>query len=291
VSHTAIDIVSEPAAPAAGCWPIGAAGTPLETGLSRAARLFRPDHAPATWPYLNPAAACWLDDRLILPVPGFYFFKDGPRTQALIATSASPSVDAAVAFSFVAGMSSGLTADSDAFFRDPRRFFVDPLCARETPVHLNCGPTSLLLGQLLAAIHIASRLIEWVGGVAPFDFHQSLEVLIPGCGWTLCDPHFGLMFGPGIRSLDVYRAAVASTTTNGWIQQYLAKHEYWLDAPWDVYRRYPTGFGIIERGMPRQRVSMLVADADAYDGRRPELERGFEVVIVDEQQMLDRFYS
>ncbi len=221
------------------------AGTPIaDPGISRDATLVTPPSGFPNWPCLNPTPPVWQRDALVLPVPGFYVFGDGGRTRVIMATGCSPALNAGIAFSFVTGAVTGRPDENDAFYADPDAFAA-ALFERPGACHMNCGPTAIVLGILLAAMGIKSRLLQWVGTDDDLPFHQSLEVAIPRSGWTLYDPHFGVAYRPGVSGLFAFETLLSGAGLGPHIQHYLPKLPTWVE-PWNPCRGLLAGVGVFE---------------------------------------------
>lgn len=238
--------------PPGGTLPIVPAGVPFcPPDLPKTAQLFVPNQAFPNWRFLNPAFPAWRGDALVLPVPGFYFFKDGARTRVYLASSSWATLNANIAFSFAAGASNGCDEDYPKFLASPEAYCLS-LFERWYPVRINCGPTSRVLGIILSQLGLRNRVVVWF---SQSSAHQGLEVLLPNDGWTLYDPHFGLAYRPGVSGLDVFRRA-ADPALSADLQCCLPKH-HWLEEPWCVYRTYSAAFGIVDPDTDRATVANI----------------------------------
>lgn len=216
-------------------------------------------------------------------LPGIYEINSAGESISLIAVGASGKQNADIAHAFATKASDGSSRDHQTFMAGRERF-VRGMFEREDTVGLACGMTAQTMGMLLDEMGLAHRIVQWIGPRADDTAHQSLEVALPGAGWTLYDPHIGVSFAPGTSALDVFEMVSRHEPIGPFVEQFFEKAK-WLERPWNVYERYTRAVGHFQG----KRLVMLVADGDDCCG--PDLIGSWEMERVTRDDFIRRYYS
>lgn len=273
-----------PSEPKSHALPIVQAGSPVQCdrGIACGAGLTLRSTARSTH-HTNRAPIESDGEWITFSLPGVYEFDVAGNPMAYIAIGTSAKRNADVAHAFATQASDGSSRDHNEFDA-AREQLVQGLFLRHDKVGLACGMTAQMMGMLLDEMGIAHRLVNWIGPDPNDGAHQSLEVALPGSGWTLYDPHYGVAFTPGTTALDVFDLSVREQPVGPYVGQFFRKAS-WLEHPWRAYERYSLAVGHFDAG----RIVMLVAEG--ADCCAPEHSKSWKLERVTRNDFVERYYS
>lgn len=217
----------------------------------------------------------------LLPVTGVYYWESASASGLILVRSNSLTGSADLALKLISASVYGDASEANDYWADPAgeslRLFTEP--GRR---QWNCGPAAGALINILAAMSIPARMTQWAA--TDSQMHQNVEVnLGTEGGWTLYDPHLGLIYADGFDGLDLFTKARAGQVTHPYVRHWQPETP-WYSTPWTVLDGFNLAFGLFAAS------PLPVAGAAGYSEAQIEAVLGVNCTLKTAAQMRTAYY-
>ena len=156
------------------------------------------------------------------PVTGIYYWQSDVADGLVMVRSNSLTGTADLALQITAAVGDGTADESNYYWAnaaaETERLFTEPGNRA-----WNCGPQADCMRRILAAVNIQARHVQWLSTIN--GSHQNCEVNLGAeGGWTLHDPHYGLVYMAGFDALDLFTRNLAGQPSGAYLRRWQPEH-------------------------------------------------------------------
>lgn len=216
------------------------------------------------------------------PILGVYYWQSATADGLILIRTYSRTAAADMALKIISGSVYGDASEANDYWANPlgetARLFSEP-----GQRNWNCGPAAGALINILAEMAIPARMCQWASLTG--DMHQNTEVnLGTEGGWTLYDPHLGLIYLSGYDGTDLFTGTRAGNITQHNIRHFQLETP-WYQTPWTVLETFNMALGLFAA------TPMPVVLAAGVTEAQVEQTLGLNVTVKTPAQMRTLYYA
>jgi hypothetical protein len=171
-----------------------------------------------------------------LTAPGVYCWRDAANLEHLLIVKPESRANCVrLIWEIVCASVDGGSAETNAYYQTPAAQAAFALLETPRVRSWNCGPAAAASMNLLAAMGVYTRMVQWIGPTANKQ-HQNYEAQTEA-GWTLADPHYGLLYKDGFGAVDLWESARNAQPLAPKLAAF-RNEASWTSDPWTILGAY-----------------------------------------------------